>query len=213
MKETRPLADKILNRLERHRHELAEKQQQLDVEMKDILERRERLTAVAKYLTEEVVLPRMEELVRHFDNGKFEAQHADFGSSCICDFAHTQRFPATVKLVIALLPSDDRSLTARYDLSILPVFMEFNHSSEEDFPLNCDEELFAVWVDNKILEFVDTYILLETHPFYQKDNTVIDIVCGMHIPSTSATSSMEWQGRTFYFCSEHCREAFIKDHH
>ncbi|WP_243688043.1 YHS domain-containing protein [Geotalea toluenoxydans] len=32
----------------------------------------------------------------------------------------------------------------------------------------------------------------------------------MRIPSISATSKVERDGRVFYFCSEHCRDAFIK---
>ena len=87
--------------------------------------------------------------------------------------------------------------------------MEYNRNAEENFPLDCGEELLVGWVDG-IFEFIDAYLHLESHPFYQKDNTVIDIICGMHIPSTSATSTAERDGRTFYFCSEQCKEAFIK---
>lgn len=204
------LAERILNRLERHRHDLADKQRQLDNRMKELLEQRERQAAVAKSRIETVILPCIEELNRHFDNGKVEILHAGAGSSCVCEFAHTPRFPATVRLVIALMPGNDENLIARYDLNIFPVLMEFNRSSEEIFSLDCDEELLAVWVEDRILEFIDTYLRLETHPYYQKDNTVVDIVCGMRIPSTSATSTAERNGRIFYFCSEHCKEAFIK---
>jgi YHS domain-containing protein len=153
----------------------------------------------------------MEELTHHFVNSKIKVLHTDADYNCLCEFAHTPRFPATVKLVIALLPGKDEHLIAHYDLSIFPVLMEFNGNSEEIFPLECDEELLAGWVEDRILEFIDTYLRLETHPFYQKDNTVIDIVCGMRISSTSATSTVEKDGRTFYFCSEHCKDAFIKE--
>jgi len=88
--------------------------------------------------------------------------------------------------------------------------MEYTRNAEDIFPLEGDEEALAGWVEDRILDFLDTYLRLETHPLYQKVNTVIDIVCGMHITSTSATCSVEQHGRTFYFCSEHCKEAFIK---
>ena len=210
MEKVNRLAERITNRFEQHRHDLADKQQQLDNTMKELLEQRERLAAVARHKIETVILPRMEELVRHFDNSKVEVLLTDTDYNCVCEFAHTPRFPATVRLGIALLPGKNETLTARYDLNILPVLMEYSRNIEGIFPLEGGEEAFAGWVEDRILDFIDTYLRLETHPFYQKDNTVIDIVCGMHIPSTSATSSVERHGRTFYFCSEQCKEAFIK---
>jgi len=210
MKEVNRLSERIYNRFEQHKLELADKQQQLDSNMKELLEQRERLAAIAKSKIETIILPRMEELTNHFDNSKIEVLHTDSDYNCLCVFNHTPRFPATVKLLIALLPGKDEHLTARYDLNIFPVLMEFNGNSEEIFPLDCDEELLAGWVEDRILEFIDTYLRLESHPFYQKDNTVIDIVCGMRISSTAVTSTVEKDGRTFYFCSEHCKDAFIK---
>lgn len=210
MEKVNTLAKRILDLLEQHKKDLADKQQQLDVRMKELLEQKERLAAVARQMIETVILPRMKELACHFDNSKVDNLHTDSDYNCICEFAHTPRFPATVRLGIALLPGNDESFTARYDLNILPVLMEYNRNFEEIFPLEGDEEALAGWVDDRILDFIDTYLRLETHPFYQKDNTVIDIVCGMHIPSISATSSVERDGRTFFFCSEQCKEAFIK---
>ncbi len=210
MEKVNKLEERILNRFEQHKHELADKQQQLDSRMKELLEQRERLAEVAKHKIETVILPRMEELSRHFDNSTVEVLHTDADYNCICEFAHTPRFPATVRLGIALLPGNNDFLTARYDLNIFPVLMEFNRNSEEVFQLDCDEGVLAGWVEDRILDFIDTYLRLETHPFYQKDNTVLDIVCGMRIPSTSATSAAERHGRIFYFCSEHCKEAFFK---
>ena len=204
------LAERIFDRFEQHRQELAGKQQQLDARMKEKLGLQERQAAVAKRVSEAVILPRMEELVRHFDNAKVEILHTDADYNCVCDFTHTPQYPATVRLGIALLPGNDEHLTARYDLNILPVLMEYTRNFEEIFPLEGNDDALALWVEDRILDFVDTYLRLETHPLYQKDNTVIDIICGMHIPSTAATSTVERHGRTFYFCSEHCKEAFIK---
>lgn len=210
MEKVSRLTERIMSRFEQHKHDLDDKQQQLDSQMKELLDQRERMATVAKHKIETVILPRMKELSSHFANSKVEVLHTDADFNCICEFAHTPRFPATVKLGIALLPGKNDALVARYDLSIFPVLMEFNRNTEEVFPLDCDEEVLGGWVDDRILEFIDTYLRLETHPFYQKDNTVLDIVCGMRISSISATSTIERHGRIFYFCSEHCKEAFIK---
>lgn len=210
MQKATTLADKILKRFEQHRNDLAGKQQQLDSRMKELLEQRARLDAVSKGMIDKVILPRMEELAGHFSNAEIEILHTDAGYTCVCKFAHTPRFPATVRLGIGLLPGDTEHLIARYDLSILPVLMEFQRNAEEVFP-NGSEDSLAGWVEDRILDFLGDYLRLETHPLYQKDNTVIDIVCGMQISSISAASIVERHGKTFYFCSEHCKEVFVKN--
>ena len=210
MEEKHHLTERILHRFEQHRQELAEKQQQLDENMKKLLDQKDRLAVDAKRRIETVVHPMMQELLQHFDNGKVEVQLKDDCFGCVCEFAHTPRFPATVGFGIALLPGNETSYTVRSELNILPVLMEYNRNSEALFLLEGDNEALSSWVEDRILEFVDTYLRLETHPLYQKDNTVIDIVCGMHIPFTAATGSVVRDGRTFYFCSEHCKEAFLK---
>ena len=210
MEEKIPLAKRILHRFEQHRQELAEKQQILDENMKELLEQKDRLAVDAKRRIETAILPMMQELLQHFDNGKVEVQLNDDYFGCVCEFAHTPRFPATVRFSIALLPGNETCYTARSDLNILPVLMEYNRNNEALFLLDGANEDLCAWAEDRILEFVDTYLRLETHPLYQKDNTVIDIVCGMHIAFTAATSSVVRDGRTFYFCSEHCKEAFIK---
>lgn len=208
-----PLADRISGRLEEHRRELSDQQLHVDSRMKELLEQREQFAAVARRKIDAVILPRMEELNRHFDHGKIEVLQSDSCSSCICDFAHIPRFPATVSLSISLLPVDNAHFIARYDLTILPVLMEYTSNAEEVFCLTGNEDVLASWTEDRIIDFIDTYLRLETHPFYQKDNSVLDIVCGMRIPSTSAIGSIDRDGRTFYFCSEHCKEAFIKTSH
>jgi Cu+-exporting ATPase len=40
---------------------------------------------------------------------------------------------------------------------------------------------------------------------------VVDPVCGMRIDSEEAAGSAEYQGTTFYFCSQACHDAFKAD--
>lgn len=35
-----------------------------------------------------------------------------------------------------------------------------------------------------------------------------DPVCGMNVDPKSAAGSMEWQGKTYYFCSANCQRQF-----
>ncbi|MFQ5737165.1 MAG: YHS domain-containing protein [Thermodesulfobacteriota bacterium] len=39
----------------------------------------------------------------------------------------------------------------------------------------------------------------------------LDPVCGMDIKEEDATGKVEYEGRTYYFCSEGCKEKFAKE--
>ncbi len=210
MEETGRLSHTIISRLEEHQRALAEQQKQTDSTMKELLEQRERFSAVARRLMESVVHPRVEELSGHFDNASIIDHHGDTDFHCVCKFSHTPRFPATVSLSIGLLPAES-SLKASYDLEILPVLMEYKRDEEKSFPMDDSDEAIGLWVEEKIVEFIDTYLRLETHPLYQKDNIVSDPVCGMQISTNAATSRVELTGHTFYFCSEVCKGAFLEE--
>lgn len=40
---------------------------------------------------------------------------------------------------------------------------------------------------------------------------VHDRVCGMEIDAEDAAATVEYEGTTYYFCSDACRQAFEKD--
>ena len=40
---------------------------------------------------------------------------------------------------------------------------------------------------------------------------VVDPVCGMNIDSVDAAGTVDHEGKTYFFCSEACREAFQAD--
>lgn len=212
MVESGQLSEKILCCLERHQRELAEQQKLTDGTMKELLEQREQFAAVAHRIMDSVIHPRMEELKKHFDNSTTTERHGNSDFHSVCEFTHTPRFPATVSFDICLLPEESSTgLKARYDLEIFPMLMEYKRDEEKDFPLDGADEEIGLWVEEKIVVFVDTYLRLETHPFYQKDNLVTDPVCGMQISAVAATSKIEWSGRTIFFCSELCKEVFSKE--
>ncbi len=77
MEEKSHLTERILHLFEQHRQDLAEKQQQLDDGMKELLKKKDRLAVSAKRRIEIVVLPMMQELLQHFDNGRVEVQLND----------------------------------------------------------------------------------------------------------------------------------------
>ncbi len=45
----------------------------------------------------------------------------------------------------------------------------------------------------------------------EKKNFVMDMVCGMELALHEAKFSLEYKGKTYYFCSENCKEHFNND--
>jgi len=205
------LSERIRKRLERHEAELAELQKDVDGSMQEMVLQRERFAATARRIAESVIDPAVKQLLLHFDNAEVVERRIEDDFRTICKCAHTPRFPATVTLRFVLVPGDGYDgVTVRYQLDIFPALMEYSRGDEATFPLDCSIEAVRLWVEEKILSFVDAYLLLETHPLYQKDNMVTDPVCGMRISAATAAATLEIGDRIFYFCSEVCRSEFAK---
>lgn len=202
-------SEKLQRRLFQQAKEKAQKLLQMDTQMKQLLEKRERFNSEAYRFLSTVVSARMRELSRNFENSTFKTE----GFQCICEFSPTERFPATVSLVIDFSSSGYyERLNAHYGLEITPALMEYMRYDGRTFNLedpSCEEEI-GKWVEAKIFEFIETYLQLETHPEYQKENYVTDPVCNMCFPIAQAASKFEKEGRLVYFCSEVCKEAFLK---
>ena len=39
----------------------------------------------------------------------------------------------------------------------------------------------------------------------------MDVVCGMEVEESSAPAKVEYEGRTYYFCSSSCRQDFMEN--
>lgn len=208
-------SEKIQRRLFQQAKEKAQKLLQVDTQMKQLLEKRESFNSAARRILTSLVYPRMQELSRNFENSKLKELEKAEGFQCICEFSPTERFPATVSLDFTLSPSGSyERLQIHCYLEIAPALMEYMRYDGRTFNLgnpSCEEEI-GQWVEAKCLEFIETYLQLETHPEYQKENYVTDPVCDMRFPVAHAANKIEQEGRTIYFCSEVCKEAFLEEH-
>lgn len=104
---------------------------------------------------------------------------------------------------------DVRKLVLDYNLEVLPILMKFQPHAQAEFPLDkIDPSAVAAWIDDRILEFVRTYLSLHQNEFYLKDHLVIDPVAGVRFPKFAAASVLDWQGTKHYFISEKTRREF-----
>lgn len=176
---------------------------------------REEVAERARDITEKIVRPRLLKLAGYFDNAEIAEPSQAGDERCICNFRHTERFPASTKLELtAQVDGDSNVILLKYQLQILPIFFEFEHEDQLALPANAvDEAGTAAWVETKLLKFLDTYLRLQEIDPYQQENLVTDPVCGMRFNKLSAAAEMQLGGRVFYFCVRECRDKFAADPH
>jgi len=175
-------------------------------------QRQKRLEQLAKVFDQmsEIWRPRLEMLVKKFGD-HVQTKPRLTPSSREATFEFQSRL-AHVRLKFAAFTNRDvNKLILSYDLEIIPVLMRFNPHAEIEFPLNViDREAVATWVDDRIVEFVQTYFSMGENEIYLKDQMVEDPIAKVSFPKQAAATSLEWQGQTFYFVGEETRREFAE---
>ena len=106
---------------------------------------------------------------------------------------------------------DVRKVILSYDLKILPALMQFTPHAEVEFPLRAvDKDAVAKWIDDRIVEFVQTYLSMSDNESYLKDQMVQDPVALVKFPSFAAGATLEWNGQKYYFLAEETRREFAE---
>jgi YHS domain-containing protein len=176
--------------------------------------RQERLAAFEKQLETlpEVVRPRLEALVQRFgDRVKVTPRLASSSREVGLEF---QSELARIRLRLSASTDQQvRSLILNYNLEILPIFMQFESHHQAEWPLDAiDRQAVADWVDDRIVDFVKTYLSLHENEYYLKDHMVEDPVAGVRFPRYAAATTTEWNGKTYYFIGEETRREFEVKH-
>jgi YHS domain-containing protein len=181
-------------------------------EMAERERRNEELDGFAHEFMQSVVRPRLEKLAGCFDNARLKSTEAVQGCHCGCEFDHTAMFPATARLDISISADEPvRNGVLTYHLELLPILFEFEKENHVSFPLSQpDMRALTEWLDAKLLAFVETYMRLADDDRYQRDNLVIDPVCHAQINKLYAAAQADVGGQTFYFCTDECRDRFLK---
>lgn len=104
-----------------------------------------------------------------------------------------------------------RNLVLDYNLHILPVLLKFEPHVRAEFPLEAiDSGAVARWVDDRIVDFVKTYLALNQNEHYLKGHMVADPISGTRFPKYAAAATLDWKGSTYYFIGEETRQEFAK---
>jgi YHS domain-containing protein len=142
---------------------------------------------------------------------KFDAtplEDAD-GKSVLLNF---QTPVARVRLRLsATHDTDVRNLVLGYDLEILPIFVKYNPHAELQIPLDkVDRATVEAWLDDRLIEFAQTYVTIHFTDQYHQDHMATDPVANVRFPKVFAQSKVEQGGKSYYFISEQTRREFEK---
>lgn len=115
---------------------------------------------------------------------------------------------ARIKMTFtAMTDTDVRGLDLEYALDVLPSFMSFpgRDRFEQRFE-SLDARALEKWIDNRIVEFVRTYLSLYENEYYFSGHIVEDPVAHVRFPKCAAASTLEHQGETLYFIANETRD-------
>lgn len=117
---------------------------------------------------------------------------------------------AQIVLTFSVAPDPDvRNLIVSYDLKIIPILMKFDSHRHISFPLDAvDEAALADWIDDQIVQFVQTYLALHENNYYLRDHLVEDPIAGVRFPKYAAGATLQVGGKTYYFIDETTRSDF-----
>ncbi len=203
----------IREKIEAQQKKMQQEQQALAHEMAELEQRQTEFQQAADRLMKSVIRPRIEKLAELFPNAELAQFDNGNRNHCVCSFQHTPEYPATVTLDIGIGHDQSiKDLLIVYDLEILPIFFKFPSHQQMAVPIaDLQDEKLEHWLDERILEFVDTYLRLGQTEQYQKETMVTDPVCGMRLRKSLTSASEIFQGHEYRFCTELCQSKFVAD--
>jgi hypothetical protein len=201
----------LANRIDAEFSAVKEKVKKFQTEqMEEHQERQKRLQKLAKVFDElrDVWGPRLEILVKKSgDRVKVTPRIVPSTREVTFDFKSNL---ANIRLRLsATTDRDVRTVVISYDLEIIPVLMRFQPHAEMEFPLEAvDKEAVAKWFDDRLVDFVRTYLSLAHDDVYTMGTMVEDPIARVRFPSVIAGATLDWNGRKFYFLGDETRREF-----
>jgi len=175
--------------------------------------RLERYEAVAKHVIE-LLKPRLAAFIERFKAVvKAEPSVREHTRAMKLTFAATV---AKVTLTFEVFPDQDVShVRLECTQEIIPVVVRYDKQSVFEFPLDTvQDDAVVQWFDERIVAFVKAYMALVRQDAdlkeHLKDQLVEDPVAKIRFPRYLASSTLDRDGRTYYFVDEDTRREFGK---
>jgi YHS domain-containing protein len=89
------------------------------------------------------------------------------------------------------------------------MLMKFDSHQWAEWPLDAiDQQAIASWIDDRLVDFVKTYLSLHENEYYLKDHMVEDPVAKVKFPKFAAGATIDCEGKTYYFIGPETRREF-----
>jgi YHS domain-containing protein len=208
-----PEPSSLASRIDAEFSAVAEKMKKLRAEsLEDYQGRQKRLEKLGKVFDElrDIWKPRLDILVKKFGD-TVQATPRIVPSTREATFEFQSKLARVRLKLSASTDRDVQKVILSYDLVIIPVLLRFEPHAELAFPLDkVNNEAVAKWIDDRILDFVRTYLSLGDSELYLKDYMVEDPITQVRFPNFAAAATLEFQGKTYYFIGEETRREFAK---
>jgi hypothetical protein len=200
--------------LERIDAEFARSKEKLEtLRGQTVREHQDRQDRLARFETlceslKEVWRPRLETLRRRFGESVKVTPHVATGRrQASFSFASDV---ARVDLTFAFTTDPEvRHVVLEYSLELLPVLMTYPAKARLEQPLDAiDAGAMGAWIDDRVVDFVRTYLSLHENEYYLRPHMVEDPVAHVRFPKFAAAAVLERGGRTLYFIADQTREEF-----
>jgi YHS domain-containing protein len=202
------LRSRIHMMLSSQRIKRAEKQQEIEESMGARGRQQDHFVEVAAKIFEGIVEPRLKLLEEQLKDAGYQRSSETRG---VVTLNRERCYAAAISLEMGIqCDQKTRNLVVNYHLQILPILMDYRGQDSLVLPLeSVDDTRVASFVEEKLVECVQTYLKLQDIPAYRKSIFRRDPVCGMVIQSDDVISVVH-DGKTYLFCSEVCRSRFLE---
>jgi YHS domain-containing protein len=173
--------------------------------------RLQRYEAVAKHIID-LLKPRLDAFLERFKAVvQAEPSVREHTRAINLTFASTV---AKVTMLFEVFPDRDvKQVRLECTLEIYPVLVQYDKQSVVEFPLDAvPDDAVVQWFDERIMAFVKAYVTLVRQDAelreQLKDQFVEDPVTKIRFPKYLASSTLERDGKTWYFVDEDTRRQF-----
>jgi hypothetical protein len=106
-----------------------------------------------------------------------------------------------------------RNINLEYRLDVVPILMKIDNHSSLDLQLeDFDQDVAALWLEDRMVSFIRTFVELNGNQYYLKEHMVEDVIAHVRIPRGVATETVDWEGHRYYFICADTRRKFEKQH-
>jgi YHS domain-containing protein len=181
---------------------------EVETYMAALRSRRQQFDEAARSLVATVIKPRLEAVAELFRSARTMTDEQ--ACRCWCWLASSDRFPVTAKVEFAVEHDETvEHLHVRYEACLMPVFVRFQPHDKLTTRLSeTNPEQIAAWVEERILEFLETYLHHDRGQDDLEEDILTDPVCGMRLCRSDVRAQADYRGHPYFFCSTECGGKF-----